>query len=60
VPIGGDVILSVNGRRLTRTDDLADVISTMSAGAQVRLEVLRDGERRTIEVELGKRPAESG
>ena len=57
---GGDVIVAVNGRRLTRTQDLADVISAMSAGQRVRLDVLRDGERRTIEVELGQRPAESG
>ena len=60
VATGGDVIVAVNGRRLTRTQDLADVISAMSAGQRVRLDVLRDGERRTIEVELGQRPAESG
>jgi S1-C subfamily serine protease len=60
VPIGGDVILSVNGRRLTRTDDLADVISAMRAGQRVRLDVLRDGKRRTIDIELGQRPAEPG
>jgi S1-C subfamily serine protease len=57
---GGDVIVAVNGRRLTRSQDLADVISSMSAGQRVRLRVLRDGERRTIEVELGQRPADTG
>jgi S1-C subfamily serine protease len=57
---GGDVIVAVNGRRLTRTEDLADVISAMRAGERVKLEVLRDGKRRTIDVELGQRPAESG
>jgi 2-alkenal reductase len=57
---GGDVIVAVDGRRLTRTQDLADVISSMSAGERVELEVLRDGKRRTIDVELGQRPAESG
>ena len=57
---GGDVIVAVNGRRLTRSQDLADVISSMSAGQRVRLRLLRDGERRTIEVELGQRPAGSG
>ena len=57
---GGDVIVAVNGRRLTRTEDLADVISAMSAGQRVELEVLRDGKRRTIRVELGQRPSESG
>jgi S1-C subfamily serine protease len=57
---GGDVIVAVDGRRLTRRDDLADVISSMSAGDRVKLQVLRDGERRTIEVKLGQRPANSG
>jgi S1-C subfamily serine protease len=60
VRTGGDVIVAVNGRRITRSEDLADVISAMSAGERVRLEVLRDGRRRTIEVELGQRPGESG
>jgi S1-C subfamily serine protease len=57
---GGDVIVAVNGRRLTRSQDLADVISAMSAGERVELEVLRDGRRRMIEIELGQRPAGSG
>jgi S1-C subfamily serine protease len=60
VRTGGDVIVAVNGRRLTRTEDLADLISAMSAGQRVKLEVLRDGRRRTIEVKLGQRPADSG
>jgi S1-C subfamily serine protease len=60
VPTGGDVIVAVNGRRLTRRDDLADVISAMSAGERVELELLRDGDRRTVEIELGQRPANSG
>jgi S1-C subfamily serine protease len=60
VPTGGDVILAVDGHRLTRTRDLADVISAKSAGDRVRLEVVRDGERRTVELELGERPEDSG
>jgi S1-C subfamily serine protease len=60
VRTGGDVIVAVNGRKLTRTDDLADVISAMSTGDKVELEMLRDGERRTIEIELGERPGNSG
>jgi S1-C subfamily serine protease len=56
VPVGGDVIVAVDGQRLTRRDDLADVISGMSAGDEVELELLRDGDRRTIDVKLGERP----
>ena len=59
ITTGGDVIVGVNGRRLTRRDDLADVISSMSTGDRVRLELLHDGERRTVRVTLGRRPPDS-
>ena len=52
----GDVIVAVNGDDLTHTADLADLISLLDPGTTVELGVLRDGERRTIEVELGERP----
>jgi S1-C subfamily serine protease len=60
VPTGGDVIVAVDGRPLTRADDLADVISAKRAGQRVELDVLRDGERLTIGVRLGQRPEDSG
>jgi S1-C subfamily serine protease len=56
VRTGGDVIVAVNGRPLSRRDDLADQISSMSTGQEVELELVRDGERRTIRVELARRP----
>jgi S1-C subfamily serine protease len=59
VPTGGDVIVGVDGKRLTLHQDLADVISSKSAGDRVRLQLLRDGERRTVVVTLGRRPAGS-
>jgi S1-C subfamily serine protease len=60
IATGGDLIVGVNGEQFTREHDLADEISDHSAGDHVRLTLLRDGERRTIEVELGRRPARSG
>jgi S1-C subfamily serine protease len=57
IPEDGDVVVSVDGRKITHLDDLADLISAKDEGDQVRLRVLRDGEERTVEVELGKRPA---
>jgi S1-C subfamily serine protease len=57
---GGDVIVAVNGRQLSRRADLADLISAMSAGTEVELEVVRDGEHRTIQVKLGRRPRAVG
>ena len=58
--MGGDLIVAVDGKELTREHDLADEISGRSVGEKVELSVLRDGERRTIDVELGRRPAGSG
>jgi S1-C subfamily serine protease len=57
---GGDLIVAVDGKRLTREHDLADEIGDHSTGEHVRLSLIRDGERRTVDVELGKRPARTG
>jgi len=58
VPTGGDVIVSVDGRKLTRTEDLADVIAGKNEGDEVELDVIRDGERRDVKVKLTRRPVE--
>ena len=57
ITAGGDLIVGVDGESLTREHDLADEISAHSTGEHVRLTLLRDGSRRTIDVELGRRPA---
>jgi S1-C subfamily serine protease len=57
VPKGGDVIVAVDGRTLSATNDLADVVSALPAGKEVALEVVRGSDRRTVKVKLGKRPA---
>ena len=57
IATGGDLIVGVNDKELTREHDLADEISDHSAGDRVRLTLIRDGERRTVEIELGRRPA---
>ena len=57
VPEGGDVIVAVDGRRLSRRNDLADEVSSLPAGKDVELEVVRGGDRRTVKLKLGRRPA---
>jgi 2-alkenal reductase len=56
IAVDGDVIVSVNGEKLTHTADLADLVSLLPPGEKVELGVLRDGDQRTVEVELGDRP----
>jgi S1-C subfamily serine protease len=53
---GGDVILTVEGRKVIQPDDLARHISTFEPGQEVTLLVLHDGDREEVEVTLGKRP----
>jgi S1-C subfamily serine protease len=60
ITVGGDVIVAVDGRPLTRTEDLADRISSLSTGDDVSLDVVRAGKHRTVHVRLGQRPRGSG
>ncbi len=53
---GGDVILSVDGRKVVAPDDLARLVAGREPGEVVALEVLHDGKREQVEVTLGKRP----
>jgi S1-C subfamily serine protease len=57
IPKGGDVIVAVDGEKLTPHRDLADLVSRRDAGETVKLEVVRGDKRRTVEVKLGHRPA---
>ncbi len=51
----GDVVVAVNGERIETSSDLPPKIGRMKPGAEVTLTVLREGERRKIEVSLGSR-----
>jgi S1-C subfamily serine protease len=53
---GGDVILEVEGHRVVLPDDLARLVATKKPGETVTLTILRDGEKKQIEVTLGERP----
>jgi len=58
VPIGGDVIVAIDGREVTSGEELSSYLVTeTSPGDEVTLTVLRDGERQEIEVTLDERPA---
>jgi Do/DeqQ family serine protease len=58
-----DIILSVNGQRVTDTSSLLKLISDAPIGGTVTIEVLREGERRTVKVPIeqqGRRPMQRG
>ena len=51
----GDVIVSVDGQNLEDTRELIDTVSAMPPGTEVELTVIRNGDRKKIEVELEER-----
>ena len=58
VRLGGDIITSVNGEKVKTSDDLIRLVSDRDAGDTIRVELLRDGKRRTVAVKLARRPNE--
>jgi 2-alkenal reductase len=58
VPVGGDVIIEVDGTRVIDFSDLLSHVAHKVPGDLVELTVLRDGGRRQLTVELTARPQE--
>ncbi|MFL5845647.1 MAG: trypsin-like peptidase domain-containing protein [Solirubrobacteraceae bacterium] len=57
VPSDADVITAVEGHEVRLDDDLGRILENYDPGDKISLEVYRDKQKRTIEVELGSRPA---
>jgi serine protease Do len=51
----GDIVLSVDGRKIKATRDLIEYVSSQGPGKKVDLEILRDGKKMTKKVELAER-----
>jgi len=61
VDTGGDVILSVDGKKVTRPEDLALLIAAKKPGQKVTVGILRDGNQKMdVEVTLDSRPGGPG
>ncbi len=52
----GDAVLSLNGQPVKDSRDLRFRIASLRPGETARLQVLRDGQRRDVNVKLGERP----
>ena len=60
VPVGGDVIVAVDGQAVPTEERLAAILALeTSPGETVVLDVIRDGVEQTVSVELAARPGES-
>lgn len=57
VPIGGDVIIAVDGQTLQGMDDLISYLYRYGqVGQKINLTILRDGNEQTLEITLQARP----
>jgi len=52
----GDVIVRIDGKRVTEPGDVAAAISSKNPGDEVTIEVRRGGDTETIRLDLGTRP----
>jgi S1-C subfamily serine protease len=52
----GDVIVQVDGRAVTSSDQFVRLVSTRSPGEVLHLKVVRGGKTRMVDVKLGVRP----
>jgi len=52
----GDVIVGMGGREIDQPDDLVSTTLEVEPGTKIDIDVVRDGKRRTLQVELGSRP----
>jgi S1-C subfamily serine protease len=56
INLGGDIIVKVDGRRVTSGEELSSYIGSKRKGDTVKLEIVRGKDERTLTVRLGARP----
>jgi S1-C subfamily serine protease len=57
VRLGGDIVTAVDGKKVRTSDDLANAITRKKQGDKVKIDLIRDGRKLTVEATLAKRPA---
>lgn len=54
----GDVVIAVNGTAIKNSSELTRRVARVRAGDVLRLDVIREGKRRTVDIRSGTRPSE--
>ena len=57
VTLGGDIITEIGGKKIAGMDEVIEFVNKAKPGESVKLTLLRNGQEKTAEVTLGKRPA---
>ncbi|HJX34516.1 MAG TPA: PDZ domain-containing protein, partial [Desulfatiglandales bacterium] len=54
----GDVIIAFDGKDISESNDLPNIVSKMPVGKKVDVDILRDGKKMTLQAKLGELPEE--
>src|SRR3954462_8529206 len=55
--LGGDIITAVAGKKIASADALANAVAGKRKGDKVKIDIVRDGEKRTVTATLAAQPA---
>ncbi len=54
----GDIVLSVNNKPISREQTLSFIVANIAPGTRVPIELIRNGQRRTVTATVGRRPSD--
>ncbi|MEL6876821.1 MAG: Do family serine endopeptidase [Pseudomonadota bacterium] len=54
----GDIVTKIDGKDVTSEQTLSFLVANIAPGTRIPIELLREGERRTVNATIGKRPTE--
>jgi serine protease Do len=54
----GDIVVSIDGQAVTSEQTLSFLVANTAPGTRIAIELIRNGERRTVNAVVGKRPSE--
>jgi S1-C subfamily serine protease len=55
--VGGDAIIEAEGQKVIQPDSLIRIVNEKKPGEKMKLTILRNGDRRQVEITLAKRPS---
>jgi len=55
----GDIVKAFNGQAVRQSRELIDWVSNTKAGRKVAIDILREGKRQVVQVEIGERPLDA-
>jgi S1-C subfamily serine protease len=55
--LGGDIIVSVNGQKISEVEEIRDMIAGRKPGDKIKLGIVRDDKKSSVTVTLGRQPS---